>query len=331
MSVTPMAYSTANWHWKNKTVTPWAKEWFERELATIQVEGSDGAVVSVEHVVSVDGDVELGRRKSKLITIYDCKVVLQWKGRTPDGTEATGKLTIPEVSHEITLDGLSDYVYQWSLTSESSPETTALFALAKDKLPIALETKFAAFPVDLIDTHGKDIIVGSNEPSRTSSPAPPSASAPASSGAPGRAKKLAASSQRINTSTVEVEATFHASADDLFSLLTDEKRIPTWSRAPAKSAAAPDTEYELFGGGVRGKYVSLTPSKEIKQTWALQSPTWPEGHAATLTTVLEQSTDSTKVTFTLDGVPTGMEDETRRNLEGYYVLGFKSIGLGTML
>ena len=28
---------------------------------------------------------------------------------------------------------------------------------------------------------------------------------------------------------------------------------------------------------MRGKYVSLTPGKEIKQTWALQSPTWPEG------------------------------------------------------
>jgi activator of HSP90 ATPase len=62
-----MAYSTANWHWKNKTVTPWAKEWFERELITIQVEGSDGAVVEIERVVEVDGDVELGRRKSKYV------------------------------------------------------------------------------------------------------------------------------------------------------------------------------------------------------------------------------------------------------------------------
>ncbi len=164
--MTPMAYSTANWHWKNKTVTPWAREWFERELVTIQVEGSDGAVVSVERVISVDGDVELGRRKSKyvrafstafpttllrvamcegnhpvqlrgriftfvkaqtaltarltrmtcrLITIYDCKVVLQWKGATPDGTEAKGELTIPEVSHDITLDGISDYVVCASL------------------------------------------------------------------------------------------------------------------------------------------------------------------------------------------------------------------------
>ncbi|KAI0256563.1 activator of Hsp90 ATPase [Lactifluus subvellereus] len=317
MSVTPMAYSTANWHWKNKTVTPWARQWFERELVTIQVEGSDGAVVSVERVEEVDGDVELGRRKSKLITIYDCKVVLHWKGRATDGAEATGKLTIPEVSHEITLDGLSDYVYQWSLTSPSSAEIAVLFELAKAKLPTALEAKFAAFPVDLVEAHGKDIIVGSNEPSRTGSPAPPPASATSNSAVPGPVKKAASSSQKINSSVVEVEATFHASADDLFSLLTDEKRIPMWSRAPAKSAAASDTEYELFGGGVRGKYISLTPGKEIKQTWALQSPTWPNGHMAALTTAFEQSTDSTKVTFTLDGVPTGMEDEIRRNLEGY--------------
>jgi activator of HSP90 ATPase len=65
-----MAYSTANWHWKNKTVTPWAKEWFESELVTIQVEGSDGAVVSVERVISVDGDVEVGRRKSKYVRAF---------------------------------------------------------------------------------------------------------------------------------------------------------------------------------------------------------------------------------------------------------------------
>jgi activator of HSP90 ATPase len=50
----------------------------------------------------------------RLITIYDCKVALEWKGTTPDGAEATGKLTIPEISHEITLDGLSDYVVRAS-------------------------------------------------------------------------------------------------------------------------------------------------------------------------------------------------------------------------
>ena len=78
-----MAYSTANWHWKNKTVTPWAKEWFERELVTIQVQGDDGAVVSVERVVEVDGDVELGRRKSKYVLTSS---VFLLKFATPSNT-----------------------------------------------------------------------------------------------------------------------------------------------------------------------------------------------------------------------------------------------------
>ena len=47
---------------------------------------------------------------SRLITIYDCKIDLKWSGKASDGSEVNGLLKIPEVSHEITLDGLSDYV-----------------------------------------------------------------------------------------------------------------------------------------------------------------------------------------------------------------------------
>ncbi len=46
----------------------------------------------------------------RLITIYDLAVVLNWSGTASDGTAVEGKLTIPEVSHEITLDGTSDFV-----------------------------------------------------------------------------------------------------------------------------------------------------------------------------------------------------------------------------
>jgi activator of HSP90 ATPase len=106
---------------------------------------------------------------------------------------------------------------------------------------------------------------------------------------------------------------------------------------PKQSVAQAGAEYSLFGGGVKGKYISLTPSSEIVQTWALQSPTWPSGktllmiiapenllidaaflgHLGTLTTTLAQSTDSTKVIFSLAGVPSGLEDEIKRNIEGY--------------
>lgn len=40
-------------------------------------------------------------------------------------------------------------------------------------------------------------------------------------------------------------------------------------------------------------------------------------HEATLTTTFEQSSDSTKVTFALAGVPKGLEDELERNIDGY--------------
>ena len=46
----------------------------------------------------------------RLITIFDCKVVLKWAGTASDGTEVQGTLTIPEVSHEIICDRLSDFV-----------------------------------------------------------------------------------------------------------------------------------------------------------------------------------------------------------------------------
>ncbi|KAI0958149.1 hypothetical protein AcW1_006318 [Taiwanofungus camphoratus] len=337
MAIPPsMPASTANWHWKNKTVTPWARAWFERELTTISVKGEAGEEVSISKVIDVEGDVELGQRKSKLITIYDCKVELQWEGTASDGTEVSGKLTIPEVSHEITLDGLSDYVYQWSLKTDSSSAVDALYTLAKARLPTALETKLAEFPSAIIDTHGKDLTV-SAEPSRQGTPVSSASTVPqASASTPASAASSAKSAvkkdaPRINTATVTVDANFMAAADDLFGLLTDEKRIPAWTRGPAQSAAQADTEYSLFGGGVKGKYISLTPAKEIVQSWALSSPTWPSGHEAKLTTMLEQSTDSTKVTWMLEGVPLGMEEETSRNLQGYYVHGLKSIGLGSEL
>ena len=203
-----------------------------------------------------------------MITIYDCRVVLNWSGTASDGTAVSGKLTIPEVSHEITLDGTSDYVvriylvvfvanpysrtlrllqYEWSLSTARSPAVDALFSLAKSRLPSALEAKFAAFPAAIIDTHGKDLTV-SAQAYRQGTPAPSaSASGSVAAGKPATdaaLKKKAdgpgvarGASKATNTTTVTVEANFMAAADDLFSLLTDEKRIPQWTRAPAKVCA----------------------------------------------------------------------------------------------
>jgi len=109
-----------------------------------------------------------------------------------------------------------------------------VYQLARSRLPELLKAKLAEFPAALIDTHGRDITV-SADPSRTGTPTPTTAAAapaPTTSAAT-TAQKPKAPAKAFNTAKVEVNATFQASAADLFGLLTDEKRIPQWTRAPA--------------------------------------------------------------------------------------------------
>ena len=68
-----MTHTTANWHWKNKNIGPWARQWFQRELTAITITGDDGEEsVQIADVTEIDGDVELGQRKSKYVIVSSC-------------------------------------------------------------------------------------------------------------------------------------------------------------------------------------------------------------------------------------------------------------------
>lgn len=112
-----------------------------------------------------------------------------------------------------------------------------MFAVAKLRLPKALEAKLSNFPGAIIDTHGKDLTV-SADPSRSGTPAPgTSASAPVAAVASSSYSAPVAkpkANEKKNVTTVIVEADFRASSEDLYHLLTDAKRISTWTRAPAE-------------------------------------------------------------------------------------------------
>jgi activator of HSP90 ATPase len=139
------------------------------------------------------------------------------------------------------LDNLSHPQYHWTLTTTPSPAVDALWSLAKSRLPVPLEVKFAEFPAALIETHGKDLTV-SVDSSRSGTPAPSTLASGAASVSEippvpppptPLSKNVVPEKNRINTSVVTVEATFMADAAGLFELLTDEKKIPLWTRAPA--------------------------------------------------------------------------------------------------
>ena len=139
--------------------------------------------------------------------------------------------------------------FQWTLATAASEPVNQVYQLAKTKLRTAIETKLAEFPFVLIDTHGKDLTV-SGEPSPAGTPKQSNGAASLAAGASAStaaAPKPKAPPNAVNTETVVVTSNFQASAEDLFSILTDEKRIPIWSRAQAQ-----------VGKEIYDIYISLT-------------------------------------------------------------------------
>lgn len=68
-----------NWHWVNKDVSEWAREYLEEHLTVISAEKNDVSA-KVTKVHSMLGDVDVSQRKGKVITLFDIKLELEYEG-----------------------------------------------------------------------------------------------------------------------------------------------------------------------------------------------------------------------------------------------------------
>ena len=92
-----------NWHWVNKDVSGWTKEYLEKDLVGIKAE-KDGASAQISKLLSQEGDVEVAQRKGKVITIFDLKLQLEYTGKTKEDEDVSGTITVPEVAHDTEED-----------------------------------------------------------------------------------------------------------------------------------------------------------------------------------------------------------------------------------
>lgn len=109
-----------NWHWVNKDVSEWARQYLEEHLLVIHAD-EGGVAAKVTKIMSMDGDVDVNQRKGKVITLFDVKVQLEYEGQrhlpqtsfrviddnagtNKDGEGAQGTITIPEVAHDTEED-----------------------------------------------------------------------------------------------------------------------------------------------------------------------------------------------------------------------------------
>lgn len=229
----------------------------------------------------------------RLLTIYDLQFDAKWKGTTASGEEVTGKVSCPEFSHE-QVDGLEDYQFQFSA---DGADGEALLPYVRKAFPPVLEEKLNTFRPELLQSHGMfvDSLTGSAPASGAATPAARSMQS-YSPAPPGevREKAPAAKKEKVtNTATIETSVDLRASADDVWSLLTDPSRIPMWSRSQAKMAPTPGADFELFGGAVSGQVKEVEAPTKLVETWNTKSPGWPADHYGTMTITLKQGSDST--------------------------------------
>ncbi|KAK1755627.1 hypothetical protein QBC47DRAFT_380806 [Echria macrotheca] len=318
-----------NWHWVQKDVSQWTKQWLEENLTKIEAE-EGGVSAKVNKVISMDGDVDVAQRKGKVITIFDVKLTLEYSGSTADDEDVSGTITVPEVSHELDED---EFVFEIDIYSDAK-EKQPVKELVRSKIVPQLRAAFLKISPALIAEHGKDIqhAPGSNPSSGFSTPKyhVPTGS----STKDGSTSTQSNSGSIVNTTTVTDTEEFRTTAEELYKTFTDPQRLAAFTRAPPKvfEGAKQGGKFELFGGNVSGEYLELEEPKKIVQSWRLDQ--WPKGHYSKLKIEFDQNDIDAVTVMRVEwtGVPVGQEEVTKRNWLEYYVRSIKTtFGFGTVL
>jgi len=317
-----------NWHWVNKDVSGWTKEFLEARIKEVKAE-ENGVTAHLDKLISMDGDVDVNQRKGKVITIFDVKLVIEYSGKTKEDEDVSGTITVPEVAHDTEEN---EYVFDIDIYSDANSKAPVKDLVRSNLVP-QLRKQFAKLGPALIAEHGKDIqhAPGSGPSSGVSTPKLHTPSpAPTSFTTATQTK----GNSSVNTTTVTDNEEFRAPASELYQTFTNPQRITAFTRAAPKvfEGAKKGGKFELFGGNVSGEYLELVEPTKIVQSWRLDQ--WPKGHFSRLEINFDQNDvdNVTVMRVSWSGVPIGQEEVTKRNWGEYYVRSIKqTFGFGTIL
>ncbi len=107
--------------------------------------------------------------------------------------------------------------------------------------------------------------------------------------------------------TIQQTVTFKASPHEVYEALMDSARHAAFTQSAASISREVGGEFTAYDGYISGKNIKLIPDREIVQFW--HASDWPEGRFSTVTFVLLQIPEGTRLNFTHSDVPDGTEDE----------------------
>ncbi|EDO16634.1 hypothetical protein Kpol_529p14 [Vanderwaltozyma polyspora DSM 70294] len=342
-----------NWHWVDKNCIDWAKKYLHEKLTGVSTDSGEETYAIVDKVSSIEGDCEVNQRKGKVISLFDLEIVMAMKGQV-EGNGFEGSISVPEVAFDSEID---DYQFEISVYKETT-KLNEIKPIIREKLLPKFREIFQQFGKDLLIANGNDIQISQEKVTSTFTKSNQkqslgefnkNASTTATSGnttvktstqtdASSSSKKTSAIKIGTgNTTTIHLEPTFNAPAEELYKTFLDKERIIAWSKGGVKSDGKErllqkDEEFEIFGGNIISKLVEEVPNKILKFEWRLLS--WNKGNNSTIRMEFHESKEfhETKIQVDWSGIPIGEEDRARANFEDYYVRSIKlTFGFGAVL
>lgn len=312
-----------NWHWVNKDVAPWAKQWLESQVTNVSAE-EENVSAKISKLVSMDGDVDVSQRKGKVGTLFDVAIQLEYEGKIEDGPDVSGSIKIPECAHDTKFE---EYVFDIDVIAESK-EKQPVKDLVRSKLVPQLRQIFQKLEPALIEEHGRGLqhAPESNPSSGFATPTwhPQRERTPI----PSTTTRTASSKEKssVNTKTVNDTHDFGTTAENMYKAFTDEQVLKRSIGGTLRGfeGAKVGGEFSIFDGNVTGEFVTLDKPKKIVQKWRLSH--WPEGHMSTQEILFDQNDVDhvTNMKLTWSDIPVGQETDALLKWQSRYINHLKT-------
>lgn len=358
-----MVVNVNNWHWTDKNCLPWAKEYFSKALTGLEV-SNDRMKFKITGLKDISGDCEVNQRKGKLMSLFDMQMIINFEAFIESKDNLyTGSISIPEIAFDSEID---DYRYDISILKENSTnDSFDLKKFFKEHVKEKISSVFFNFNDDLLAENAKDIQLESdkvtstytlqnskltssstnvNEKLKLQEAEPTNKMEPTKTVSSKTSTKI----HTQNTSSVSIETTFTANAENIYKAYVSIPMIDAWSRRSFQPISVdPQGSDKILSKGDKFSLFSnniLCEIKDVKNTdpqkehytivmdWRLQD--WVEGQHSQLELDIVESKKfgETKMTVNWKGVPIGQEERVKQQFQEIYIRSVKIIfGFGIVL
>lgn len=309
------------WHWEERDLTKTCHEEIKARLKGLPLLNDGGDLsVSIKEVSDLDGDITIAQRKGKIMCYFELKATIKWTGSLAgdSGSKIDGKLAIPEIEHD-------NFAGEFAI-NVSATESNAACQRAEQWMRTTgrgvVRAWFKQYFEQLFETYRVGMNVKTGLPATPVAPGTAGGSSNSGKVSGGGAATASTSSTAAASSSSSGEATsfswkieWRCPMEDLWGVLTDERRASAYTRSPAKIDPQPSGAFEFLGGAIAGYFVQVEHPSKLMLQWRLQN--WASGVFSSVVILLsKEEAGVTRMEFAQSGVPAG---EVERVKQGWCV------------